>query len=231
MKVIIAGATGAVGKQIVYECLSQPPIEHVYALVRTPFPLIQDAQLEQVIIDWNHPESWPEFREVDIAFCALGTTIQKAKTKEAFKQVDYHIALSFAKMARKIGVKTMVLVSAMGANSKSAIFYSRVKGELEEAMGALGFEKLIIAQPGLIITPRKERRVGEQVAQMIAPIIDTLLLGPLARYHSVSAGLLGKALVRMSLDQETPNGLFKVNYSHFKKMKAPQSPWLGRGGI
>lgn len=231
MKAILAGTSGAVGKQILYEWLSQESTGLIQALVRTPLPLIKDRKLKQLLVNWDQPETWPEFEVADCAFCALGTTIKKAKSKEAFRKVDFDYAFTFAEKAKKAGVKTFVLVSAVGANSKSSIFYSKVKGQLELAIEAMGFETLIIAQPGLLITPRKERRIGEQIAQWLSPLLDLFMVGPLSRYHSVSASLLSKSLVKWALSSQEPHGVIRLHFKDFKKFKAGRNLWMKKGHI
>lgn len=231
MKVIIAGATGVVGKQILYECLSQQPIEQIKTLVRAPIPLLSDKKLEQIVVNWESPETWPELGSIDCAFCALGTTMKNAKTKEAFQKVDFDYAMTFAEKSKQAGAKTFVLVSAIGANSKSSIFYSRVKGQLEEALVALNFEYLLIAQPSLLIAPRKEKRIGEQLAQLFAPLIDFFMVGPLVRYHSITAELLGKSLVRIALNVKEYKGVERLSYNDFKKHQTKSNPWVKKGQI
>lgn len=231
MNAILAGTTGAVGRQLIYAWLNHPNSGRLQALVRQPIPLLKEEKLIQTPVNWNKPEEWPMLNPADIAFCCLGTTIQKAKTREAFRRVDYSYVLQFAEKAKIAGASTFVLVSAIGANANSPIFYSQVKGEVEIALEAMEFNSLIIAQPALLITPRSERRLGEQLAQLLAPFTDVLMRGPLQKYHSVPVAWLAKALVGEALKQPIVERVRRINYKDFLVYQGNKSQWSKKGQI
>jgi uncharacterized protein YbjT (DUF2867 family) len=130
----------------------------------------------------------PEWFQVDKVFCALGTTIRQAGSQEAFRRVDYAYPLAIAKAARSRGARHFLLVSALGADARSSVFYNRVKGELEQAVQALGYPSLTIARPSMLVGDRKEPRFGEEVAKRIG-----WLLPP--RWRPVRASQVAAALV------------------------------------
>ncbi len=229
MNAILAGSTGAVGRQLIYSWLNHQETGKLQALVRKVIPLIKEEKLLQVEVDWEVPEFWPSLSKAEIAFCCLGTTIKTAKTKEAFRRVDQEYVLFFARKALEAGVKTFVLVSAIGASANSTVFYSKVKGEVEKALEDMPFETLIIAQPSLLITPRQERRVGERLAQIVAPFLDFFLIGPLSSYHSVTTTTLSKALVGEAL--KVRKGVFRLHYPDFKPYNATKNHFVRKGQI
>lgn len=133
----------------------------------------------------------------DAAVCALGTTIAKAGGQAAFSAVDHDAVLHFARAARDAGATRFVLVSSVGADARSSNFYLRVKGETEAAVEALGFERLDLLRPGLLLGERAERRPGEAWGQRLAPFINPLLRGPLTRYAAIPAATVAAAAVAL----------------------------------
>ena len=117
--------------------------------------------------DFDRLHEHPDWFQVDKVFCALGTTIRQAGSQEAFRRVDYEYPLAIAKAARARGASHFLLVSAHGASARSRVFYNRVKGELEEAVQALGYPSLTIARPSLLLGNRKEPRFGEELAKRL----------------------------------------------------------------
>lgn len=167
MNVLLCGATGLVGSECLRIILSDPRISEIKAIGRRPLGL-NDPKLKEFIIDFNELEKCPEAFKADAIICALGTTIKKAGSQKNFKVVDYEYPLRIAKMGLLYGAKHFLLVSAIGANSNSRIFYNRVKGEAEAAITALPYEKITILRPSLLIGDRKEFRLGEELGKRFA---------------------------------------------------------------
>jgi uncharacterized protein YbjT (DUF2867 family) len=136
-------------------------------------------------------------RPLDAYVCCLGTTLRAAGSRAAFIAVDRDLALRLAQLARGLGARHAVLVSSVGASRQSGTFYLRVKGEVEDAMASLGFERLDILQPGLLVGPRRERRPAEALAQRLVPLADPLLLGRLRDYRSIPATVVADAIVAL----------------------------------
>lgn len=128
----------------------------------------------------------------------LGTTIKTAGSQAAFRAVDHDLALSVAAAARSAGTRRMITVSSVGASRSSGNFYLRTKGDVEAALRALGFDRLDILRPGLLIGPRRELRPMEAVGQRLAPWLDQLLLGGLRKYRSIGAETVAKAIWTMA---------------------------------
>ncbi len=169
----IAGATGLVGAHLVDLLLEDALFERVATLGRRPLDRA-NPKLSQHTVDFAALDA-AALPPVTDAFCALGTTIKKAGSKEAFRAVDHDAVLAFAKAAKSRGATRFYVVTALGADARSWVFYNRVKGEVEAALGAMGFASLAVARPSLLTGDRAEHRAGERVAQAVtdalAPII------------------------------------------------------------
>jgi len=160
MNVVLIGATGATGKELLQLLLQDPQVETVVALVRRPLNL-QHKKLQIEIIQFDEPESWKHLVQGNVAFSCLGTTLKDAGSKEAQFKVDFEYQYAFAKAASANNIPTFALISAGMANTKSLIFYSRMKGQLESAITELKFSSLIIFRPGLLLRPNSHR-LGER---------------------------------------------------------------------
>jgi uncharacterized protein YbjT (DUF2867 family) len=190
---LLAGATGLVGREILQGLLADDGVAAVHALARRPLSLTH-PKLTVHLVDFA---ALPALPPVDEVYLALGTTIKVAGSQPAFRAVDYDANLAVAKAARAAGAKHLGLVSAMGADPKSSIFYSRTKGELEQALAALGYEGLAIARPSMLAGERSALgqpvRSGEEQALKV-----TRWLGPLIprNYRSIQAKDVAAALLR-----------------------------------
>lgn len=191
--VLLAGATGLVGGQILQALLADPTVAQVHALSRRPLT-IDHAKLHVHIVDFN---SLPGLPQADEAYLALGTTIKVAGSQQAFRAVDIDANLAVARAAFAAGVRRIGLVSAVGADAGSSVFYNRVKGELEEALKAMKLSALVIAQPSLLLDHRdglqQPPRIGEKLAIPIGKLLAPVLPG---RYRPVHARAVAQALVR-----------------------------------
>ena len=174
MRVLILGATGLVGSSSLEQALTHPSITHVVAPTRKRLPPNRkltnpvSAQLQLLlpeVIAWR----------LDAVICALGTTIGKAKSKEAFRQVDYVLPLAFARAAHQEGAETFALVSAIGASVSSSFLYPKTKGEVERDIKLVGFRSLTILRPSIIGGKREDSRFAEGVALALSRILAPVL--------------------------------------------------------
>ena len=191
---LVAGATGLVGGHLVRQLLEEDAYAKVTTVARRPFEGVSSAKFESIIADFDTLEISLTGTAADDAYCALGTTIKKAGSQAAFRTVDHDYIVSFARAAKAAGAKCFMLVSAIGADPSSSVFYSRVKGETEEAVAAVGFETLHIFRPGLILGERTERRTLEGIGMAIAPRLNPLMLGPARAYRSIPAPVIARAM-------------------------------------
>ena len=197
MKVMLLGATGLTGREVLRGLLDAPEINKVVAPVRSPLP-VKHPKLLAPVVDFEHLSRQPQLFQVDTVICCLGTTISKAGSREAFRRVDHDYPLQAARLARSAGARLFLLMSAMGAAPASPVFYSRVKGELEEALKALQFDGLFIFQPGLLLGQREERRPAEALAGRLMPLLNWALAGRLRRYRGIEAATVARAMVRQA---------------------------------
>lgn len=194
---LIAGASGLVGGFLLRQLLEAPEYERVIALGRRPLDLAH-PKLVQVTADFTALEKVTADLRCDDAFCCLGTTIKRAGSRENFRAVDHAAVLAFAWAARRNGAARFFVVTALGADARSRIFYNRVKGETEEALEVLDFRTLAIFRPSLLLGPRAEKRLGERVGAALMWLADPLLLGPLRKYRAIRAEVVARAMLRCS---------------------------------
>jgi uncharacterized protein YbjT (DUF2867 family) len=198
---LVAGASGLVGGLLLDALLESPQYREVCSLGRRPLPK-QHPRLTQRTVDFARLEGEALPTSED-AFCCLGTTIKKAGSQEAFRAVDYDAVLAFAKAARKAGARRFLVVTALGADPRSRVFYNRVKGEAEEALKGQGFESLVILRPSLLLGDRTESRPGERAA-----IVLSRALSPLLRPFGgrpIEARTVARAM--LALARDTPAGV------------------------
>lgn len=189
---LLAGATGLVGRECLRQLAAESQYGEVRAILRRPLPEHERGpKVRECITDFDQLAEHPEWFAVSHVFCALGTTIKVAGSQAAFRRVDYDYPLAIAKLAKEHGARHFYLVSAMGANAHSRVFYNRVKGELENALKALNFDSLTIAQPSLLLGERAESRFGEEVGKLFAWLVP----GPWRPVQAshVAAGLVHAA--------------------------------------
>lgn len=204
MKALVIGATGATGKDLVQKLLNDGDFDEVHAFGRRNIN-IDNKKLKSHIVDFDHPDSWKDLVKGDVAFSCLGTTLKDAGSKEAQRKVDYDYQYNFAKAAKENEVEDYVLVSAYGASPKSKIFYSRIKGELEQAVKDLHFNKITIFQPGMLDRKDSERK-GEVLGGKIIKFANKL--GVLENQKPLPTDILAQAMINSSKIKS--NGYSKI---------------------
>lgn len=195
MKALLIGATGLVGSQILRQILEDPTYTSVLSLGRRKSGVTRQ-KLSEHVIDFKNPESWKNLAQGDVAFSALGTTKAQAGSIQNQYEVDFTYQADFAKACKSNGIQTFVLISSMGANAKSFVPYSKMKGELEDFINTLGFQNLIILRPGPLVGHREHKRMGEEV---MVPALKVLSRIPrLKTYQPVSGDKVAQAAIRAS---------------------------------
>lgn len=191
--ILIAGASGLTGEHLLDRLLNEPTVTRVVAPSRRQ--LASHPHLENPIGDLQ--QLLPQLSgPVDVAFCCLGTTIKQAGSQDAFRAVDHDLVIAFAQRALDLGARHLLVISAIGADANSGVFYNRIKGETEQALKAQNWPQLTIVRPSLLIGPRKEFRLGERLA---APL-SRLLPG---KYRGISANVLAHAMWRLALEDDS----------------------------
>lgn len=200
-KVLVIGATGLVGSQLVDLLLADERFVKIKVFTRRSTG-INHLKFEEYIVDFNQPAQWQHLLTGDVLFSTLGTTLKKAGSKPAQYKIDYTYQYSVAKAAAANGVANYVLVSSAGASVNSKIFYSRMKGELEQDIAKLSFQHIHIIQPGILTGPRKENRTGEKIGISLAAVLAHI--PGLTAYKPIPARTVAQAMINASLDNSQP---------------------------
>lgn len=201
--VALAGASGLVGRSCLRALVAardsagNPAFSAITLLLRRALPgadapELADARVQQHVIDFERLDQHASLLGTDALICTLGTTIRVAGSRQAFRRVDYDYPLHLARHALAQGTRHFLVVSALGANPRSRLFYNRVKGEMERDLQALGYPALTILRPSLLLGPRSEHRPGEELAKRLA----FLMPGP---YKPVHADAVAACLVEQAL--------------------------------
>jgi uncharacterized protein YbjT (DUF2867 family) len=202
---LVIGATGATGKELVNQLLEDSNYSEVKIFVRKKSKVIH-PKLQEFLIDFDNIEAIEHEIKGDVLFSALGTTIKIAKTKEIQYKIDFSYQLEFAKIAAKNEVKNYVLISAYGANASSSIFYSRMKGELEEAVKSLNFKKIHIFQPGILDRNTDDNRTMEKISLKVIRFLNKIGLFQSQKPMPV------KILAKKMIDVNRSKSSSKINY-------------------
>ncbi|MFF7706223.1 NAD-dependent epimerase/dehydratase family protein [Pseudomonas sp. NPDC007930] len=190
--ILLAGATGLTGEHLLDRLLSEPTVSRVLAPSRRP--LAEHSHLENPVGELA--TLLPRLQgRVDIAFCCLGTTIKQAGSESAFHAVDHDLVVAFAARARELGARHLVVISAIDAAPDASLFYSRVKGEMEQSLRAQQWPQLTLARPSLLLGNRPEPRLAEQLAGPLSRLIP-------GKYHGIEAHHLARALWRLALEEQ-----------------------------
>ncbi len=197
---LLAGSTGLIGKQLLELLLKSDRYSKVIALTRNDLPA--HPKLEIVKVEFNKLNEWADKLIADDVFCCLGTTMAKAGSKDAFYQVDFFYPLLIAKTTQAKKAKQYLLVSALGANKESSIYYNRVKGEIEEAISQVGFKTVHIVRPSLLLGPRAEKRPGEHAAQLVYQLFSFLIP---KKYKAIQSGKVANAMLQLAAQEKQGN--------------------------
>lgn len=200
MKAILLGATGAVGRDLVRQLLQDDRFTELYLLVRRIPEGLSSPKLRTQVLDFDQPDQWPELPEADVLFSSLGTTLRDAGSQAAQYRVDYGYQYEVARRAAARGVPHYILVSAWGAKPKARSFYSRMKGELEEAVQALPFRRISILRPPLLLRPGSTRS-GERLTAAVLRGLSAL--GLLRAFRPMPTSVVARCMHALSTSQHS----------------------------
>ncbi|HEY0031555.1 MAG TPA: oxidoreductase [Bacteroidia bacterium] len=194
---IVLGATGLVGNEVLKLLLQDDSFDQVKIFVRRSLQF-SHPKLREHVINFNVINDHQEDIKGDVLFCCIGTTIKTAGSKEAFAQVDEHIPLAFARIAKQNGLKQFLIISSLGADKNSSNFYLKVKGEVEAVLETINFESLIILRPSMLLGERKEFRLGESIGKFLMKTLSFVFIRKLKKYKAIEAKAVASAMVRLS---------------------------------
>ncbi|RHW31411.1 oxidoreductase [Neobacillus notoginsengisoli] len=190
---LVLGATGLVGGELVNRLERKENYSQITLIGRRPFS-IGSKKVRNVVVNMHSLKDVAEEFKVDDIFCCLGTTIKKAGSKEAFRQVDFQLPVAAAQLGSFEGAKNFLVISSMGANTNSAFFYNRVKGEMEEEVKKMTFDAIHIFRPSLLLGSRKEFRLGEKLAEWAVKPFSKILPDSLKKSFPIPAETVANAM-------------------------------------
>ena len=207
----IIGSSGMTGSYLLNVLSQDKSIETIRLIVRHPVPKRAD-NVEVKLVDFEDAQAFKNaVAGSDVLFCTIGTTQKNVKGDKAlYRKIDYDIPVNAAQYCKETGCEKMIIVSAVGANSKSNNFYLRLKGEMEEAVKASGLQSIHIMQPSMLLGHRNEKRTGETFFQRLVKALSFLLIGGLKKYTGIPAKQLAQAMVAAAKDNNT--GIFTHQY-------------------
>lgn len=205
---LLAGSTGLVGGHILGLLLRDEGVRAVIALVRRPLE-IEHAKLTSCVVDFERLAESAGPSKAEDVYCCLGTTIKAAGSRAAFRRVDFEYVVALAGLAASSGATRFLVVSSAGANPRSPLFYSRVKGEMEEAVSKLPIPAVHVFRPSFLAGERKESRPGERAAIVLAKTFSFALVGPLAKVRPIEARIVARAMLAAAGRGETGRSVYE----------------------
>ncbi|HOZ30185.1 MAG TPA: NAD(P)H-binding protein [Bacteroidales bacterium] len=207
---LIAGSTGFVGNILLHKLSESGLYDEVISIVRKPAKTSL-PNVKEEIVDFDKLEEYEYLFKVNDIYICLGTTIKKAKTQEAFKKVDVDYPVKIAQLSAKFGAEKLSVISAMGANSKSKIFYNRMKGIMEQGVLESGIKTINIYRPSLLLGKRNEFRFGEKFASIFVRPIIFLFAGPYKKYRPVKAEIVAQTMLNNCFENISGINIFENN--------------------
>lgn len=193
---VVIGSTGLVGSNIIKLLSSNTEYNQILSIARSK----QSWWPQKVThIPFNSGD-YTLTQPADIAICCLGTTMKKAGSKKAFQHVDFELVVDFAKKAKAAGINRFAVVSSIGANHKSSNYYLQIKGKAEEELKSIGFERLVIVRPSLLLGNRNEKRLGEDIGKILYSVFKFVFWGPLKKYRGIEAIDVAKAMIALTAE-------------------------------
>ena len=201
---LLVGATGLVGGHCLQYLLQAEEYEKLIILVRRPL-LMDHPKLEEHVVDFDKLDQHAHIMRANDVFCCLGTTIKAAGSQQEFKKVDFTYTVQTCAIAVKNGADQLLVVTSLGANPRSKIFYNRIKGETEEALSKLPCEAVHFFRPSLLLGDRKESRPIKNTGISVIKGLSLLMAGPLKKYKPIDANVVAHSMVLVA--QETRSGV------------------------
>jgi uncharacterized protein YbjT (DUF2867 family) len=223
LSVVMIGATGAVGGHAARTLAAMPEVGRLTLLGRRPVEGLAGAAVVQHVVDVMDPSTYAALLPGHAAaVCTLGVGQPSKVSRDEFVNVDKTAALHFASACRASGIRHFSLLCSVGANANSGNFYLRIKGELEDGLRALGFDRLSLFEPSMILTPVNRYGWSHGLLLTVAPWLNPLLVGPLRKFRGVRVEVLGKAIARNVAISGTAEEI--LQFDDFEALAAGRSP-------
>lgn len=194
---IILGATGLTGEILLKKLVANPAYETIKLFSRS-HSTVTSPKIVEFIVDLQNPASFSKDFTADEVFCCIGTTASKTADKQQYKNIDFGIPVTVAKLSKQQNIPTFIVMSSMGANASSTVFYSKIKGEMEAAVLLQNIEKTHILRPSLIGGDRTEFRFGEKIAKVAMGLLSPLLVGGLQKYKMIHPEKIANCMITLA---------------------------------
>ena len=195
---LLFGSTGLVGNLLLEELIKSDKYTHIKTFVRQPTGL-SHPKIDEIVMDFSAPENYIDRIKGDDLFICLGSTIKKAGTVENFTKIDRDLPVKLAAIAKKNGVNRIAVVSSIGAKISSGNYYLRVKGEMEQAITNLGFDRVVFARPSLLLGERTKKRPTEMISKLLMKLFNPLFSGKLKKYKAIHGRDVARAMIEAIL--------------------------------
>ena len=205
---LLLGATGLIGRCLLECLIESDEYERINIISRGPID-VNHKKITVVVKDFEQLDTLTDWFNVDDVFCCLGTTSKKSLNKSSFRRVDYDYVVLSARLSKQRNVSKFLLVSAIGANSKSQFFYNKLKGETETSIKNMYLTSVVIFRPSLLLGKRSEFRLGESIFAWLAPFYSVFLVGNLKKYRPINANSVSKAMIEYA---KKDTGAYHVVY-------------------
>jgi len=192
---IVAGASGLIGRDLVQKLIKSDQYRLIYILARKTSGLSHE-KIREMVIDFEKIDQLKFDEPIDDVFCTLGTTMKQAGSRDNFKKVDFEYVVALANLGKQAGASRFLVISAMGANPKSSIFYNQIKGMTEEALKKIGYNQLVILRPSLLLGERSERRIAERLSGFFMKALNFLIPD---NYKAIQAEKVADSMLKMAL--------------------------------
>ena len=210
MKITIIGGTGLIGKQVIKLACQDDFFTQINAIVRSALPH-KDPKINELIINFDDLSHQLKDLKAQVLICTLGTTRKVTPDKKDYRKIDLEYTLSAAEMALKNGYEQIHLISSIGANEKSIVFYSALKGEIERLISQLPFKSTFIYRPSVLMGKRDSTRIMEYITQGFLSLTNPLLIGPLKKYRGISANEIAMKILHEIKKNEAGLQVFESN--------------------
>jgi len=207
-KALVAGGTGLIGGYLLKALENDAKVQEVVALARNSVEK-SNSKVQWKVTDFDRIDA-ATIGNADVVFCCLGTTIKKAGSQEKFRKVDHDYVVRLAKAAKAAGCQKFLVVSAIGSDADSRIFYNRVKGEMENALRQIAISRTVVFHPSMLVGPRSEKRLAERIGIAFIKVVAPLMAGGLRKYRPIQAKVVAEAMLRYAKDSNP--GFLDVEY-------------------
>ena len=197
LNVILAGASGEVGKRLLEKLIASNLVASVHLINRSTNPT-HHPKVVQHQVSFDHLDTLENAPNFDLAYCCLGTTIKRAGSKAAFEKVDLHYVCEFARLAKQHNCPTFAVISSIGASSNKGGFYLETKGRMEDSLRSMNWPSLYLFRPSLLTGKRQEFRLGEHIGALLGKFISPILQGPLHKYKPIEMDLVANAMTALT---------------------------------